>query len=241
MAPDTVPKSAPSGGQATTVLQFTVSDTGIGMTAEQQTKLFSPYYQCESGIGREQGGTGLGLSIVDGLVEVMGGSVSVASEYRKGTCFTCVIPFEADAAISDEEQPEDGPPRQNMDWRGRACLLVDDTPLNVLVLQRQLEKRGCLVLTATNGHECIDVWCREGHRLDIILMDIWMPVLDGLEATRELRSRGASQPIIGLTADVTHTVAEQGRCAGMTAVLVKPVAWDQLERVIVENTFSQHC
>ena len=122
-----------------------------------------------------------------------------------------------------------------MDWRGKVCLLVDDTPLNILVLQRQLEKRGCRVLTATNGRECVDVWKVECGTLDFIFIDIWMPVLDGLEATRELRALGATLPIIALTADFTSAIVQQGLQVGMTSVLLKPVVWDQMERVLVEN------
>ena len=115
------------------------------------------------------------------------------------------------------------------------CLLVDDTPLNILVLQRQLEKRGCVVLTATNGRKCVDVWKVECSRLDFIFIDIWMPVLDGLEATRELRALGATLPIIALTADFTSAILQRGLQAGMPSVLLKPVIWDQMERVLLEK------
>ena len=113
--------------------------------------------------------------------------------------------------------------------------MTDDTPLNILVVQRQLEKRGCLVLTATNGRECVDAWKFEQSKLDFILIDIWMPVLDGLEATRELRGLGAELPIIGLTADVTSAIVQRGLQAGMTSVLLKPITWDKLERILVEK------
>ena len=115
------------------------------------------------------------------------------------------------------------------------CLLVDDTPLNILVLQRQLEKRGCTVLTATNGRIRVDAWKVECSRLDLIFIDIWMPVLDGLEATRELRALGATLPIIALTADFTSAILQRGLQAGMPSVLLKPVIWDQMERVLLEK------
>ena len=217
------------------VLECTICDTGKGMTVAQQNKLFTPYYQCESGIDREHEGTGLGLSIVQRLVELMGGTLSVSSDSGKGTSFTFTIPLQVSRETSAAADDSNRSPPQQMDWRGKTCLLTDDTPLNILVLQRQLEKRGCVVLTATNGRESVDVWKVERSNLDLIFMDVWMPVLNGLEATKELRSLGASLPIIGLTADFTSAIAQQGLQAGMTSVLLKPLAWDQLERIVAEN------
>uniref|UniRef100_A0A7S1IFJ4 histidine kinase n=1 Tax=Eutreptiella gymnastica TaxID=73025 RepID=A0A7S1IFJ4_9EUGL len=217
------------------VLEVAVRDSGKGMTKAQQSMLFTPYYQCESGIDREQEGTGLGLSIVKKLVELMGGTLSVASTLGTGTSFTLNIPFQVNVETSAAGDHSSHSPRPQMNWSGKTCLLVDDTPLNLLVLQRQLEKRGCQVLTANSGHKCIDTWKMEHQRLDFIFLDIWMPGLNGLEATKELRGLGARLPIIGLTADTTSSIVTKGLLAGMTSVLLKPVPWDQMERVLVEN------
>jgi CheY-like chemotaxis protein len=117
-------------------------------------------------------------------------------------------------------------------WTSMKCIVTDDTPLNVFVLQQKLHRKGAQVLTSGNGQQCIDQYLASPSPVDFILMDIWMPVMDGLEATKELRTRGVTVPIIGLTADYTTGIAKQALEAGMTEVLLKPISWTALERVL---------
>uniref|UniRef100_A0A7S1IRE9 histidine kinase n=1 Tax=Eutreptiella gymnastica TaxID=73025 RepID=A0A7S1IRE9_9EUGL len=219
---------------------FQISDTGKGMTAHEVEQLFVPYYQCNSQIDRDHGGTGLGLSIVDKLVSLMGGKISVESTVGSGTKFKFSLRFKSKHHNQHRSVPRNEAEDQLpiIHWQGMKCIVTDDTPLNVFVLQQRLQRKGVHVLTAGNGQQCVEQWQANTH-VDIILMDIWMPVMDGLEATKELRAMGVTVPIIGLTADYTTGIAKQALDAGMTEVQLKPISWNALERVVSKT--GQFC
>ena len=225
---------------------FRVSDTGKGMTLQETEQLFDAYYQCTSNIDRDHGGTGLGLSIVDKLVSLMGGKITVDSRVGRGTKFTLSIPFKNTEYYQGAALPKNESGTSSSDvlpiflWQDRTCIVTDDTPLNVFVLQQKLTKKGVRVLTSENGSLCVDQYQANQCDVDFILMDIWMPVMDGLEATRALRRLGCSVPIVGLTADYTNTIAVQAIEAGMTEVLLKPVSWVALEKVLSKALLPNH-
>ena len=208
-------------------LSFEVRDSGRGMTDPELSSLFSPYYQGDSGINRTHEGTGLGLTIVKALIDLMGGTVKVRSEIGLGTQFLFSIPFRLKERSRTE--PEASLCPRGLNWTSLCFLVVDDTPLNVMVLQTHLQHRGAKVLSARDGEECIKVYTAHPDEIDVILMDIWMPVMDGLEATKGLREMGCVKPIVAMTADYTSTIATQAFEVGMNKVLLKPIVWDQLE------------
>ena len=221
-------------------LSFEVSDSGRGMTSSQQELLFTAYYQTESGIDREHQGTGLGLSIVKKLIDLMGGTLGVQSNAGRGTRFVFSIPFGLkEPALAGVESELVSPVA--LGWHSLTFLIVDDTPLNLVVLQKRLEQNGSRVLSACNGEDAIRVYTSNcgAVGIDVILMDIWMPVLDGLQATKRLREKGATQPIIGLTADYTSAIATQAIESGMTKVLLKPIKWGQFEQELCPLVVTQ--
>ncbi|HZV09449.1 MAG TPA: response regulator, partial [Novosphingobium sp.] len=197
-------------------LRFEISDTGIGISEEAQARLFTPFVQADSSTTRRFGGTGLGLSIVKQLVELMGGQIGVTSAPGAGSTFT----FELTLPIADRDLPDVTHHReaeQSQRLEGVRVLLADDSEINVEIARRMLELEGAQVVTAANGREAVDaVMAREG-RFDVVLMDVQMPVLDGLNATRRIRSGlGLRQlPIIALTAGMLTSQRQEALACGM--------------------------
>jgi len=207
-------------------LVITVADTGVGISAEAQTKLFSPYTQGSVEVARKYGGTGLGLAICRRLAVLMEGELTLESTRGKGSCFTLRVPMTL-AAIDDIPTFED--PRQV--FHGGAAtleplrvLLVEDNLVNQQVAVAMLEKQGHLIIIAENGEEALVQF--RAHPFDIILMDRHMPITGGIEATRSIRAMegaGKTVPIIGITAAANQ--AEIADCleAGMNDVIIKPI------------------
>ncbi|MCB1958088.1 MAG: response regulator, partial [Rhodocyclaceae bacterium] len=208
---------------------FEVEDTGIGMTGEQIARLFRPFEQADASTTRKFGGTGLGLSISARLVEFMGGTLSASSVEGEGSRFgfeLCmpVAPGGA-AAVSVAASPPDA-----RTLSGRRILIVEDNPLNQLVVRELLEGWGVCWRLAENGLQALDML----EDVELVLMDIQMPVMDGIEATRRIRAMPAyaSLPIVAVTA---HALPEEHqRCmdAGMCEVVTKPVDADRLAAVL---------
>ena len=205
-------------------IRFYVRDTGIGMSEEFLKHLYDPFSQEHSTLGDESKGSGLGLPIVKSLVDAMGGTISVKSELGKGTEFKIelyVEPTEIPAEEQDIVHDEDK-------LKGAHILLVEDNELNVYVAKTILEQFFCIVDVATNGMEAIDQFEKsEKHFYDIILMDVHMPVMDGIEATRRIRALdredAVSVPIIAMTADAFDREKKQTLEAGMDCHLSKPI------------------
>ncbi|MCX8017815.1 MAG: ATP-binding protein, partial [Rhodocyclaceae bacterium] len=182
-----------------TCLEFSVTDTGCGIPADKQGRLFQPFSQLDDSATRSHGGTGLGLSIVKSLARLMGGEVGVDSAPGVGSRFWFTV--------RAKPLPEDSDNRQSA--RGEALavpaqltgrvLVVEDNAANRLVVDKLLRKLGLTLSLAENGRAALDL-IEAGERYDLVLMDVQMPVMDGLTATRALRSRGATMPIVALTA-----------------------------------------
>jgi CheY-like chemotaxis protein/HPt (histidine-containing phosphotransfer) domain-containing protein len=215
---------------AAVLLAFTVSDSGIGMNAEQQEKLFRPYSQAEQSINRRFGGTGLGLAICLQLVELMGGSFDVTSEPGQGSRFTFRIRFAVCEAGSACAKPA---ARVLLDQRfsGRV-LLVEDNFVNRRVAHATLRALGVEVIEAENGQVAVDALSHL--QVDLILMDMNMPVMDGLEATRRIRMAEAAgelagrRPIVAMTANVLREAIDACQEAGMDGFVPKPFQRSQL-------------
>ncbi len=203
-----------------TTLQFSVIDTGIGMTPEQQDKLFRVFSQADSSTTRKFGGTGLGLTISKKLVEMMGGTIRVESEFGKGSCFIFTLPLalgDADRIVAEQIDKEDFDR-----LRGAKILLVEDNKLNKELALSLLEREGMVVTSVWNGQEALDVLQTE--RFDGVLMDVQMPVMDGYTATRAIREFPDCQtlPILAMTANVMIGDREKARDAGMNDHISKP-------------------
>ncbi|BBC25933.1 ATP-binding protein [Pseudanabaena sp. ABRG5-3] len=220
----------------TSYLRFAVIDTGIGISAENIQKLFQPFIQIDSALNRQYVGTGLGLALVKRIVELHGGKVGLTSEVGVGSCFSVEIPFnksehelgspklEPTESIVNSNQSESTVPP--------VVLLAEDNEANIGTFSSYLEVKGYRIILAKNGKELVDL--AKAKKPDVILMDIQMPVLDGLEAAKQIRldPELIDIPIIALTALVM--VGDREKCldAGANEYLTKPVKLKQLAQTI---------
>jgi len=206
------------------MLRFTVSDSGIGMTPEQQTRLFQAFSQADGSTTRRFGGTGLGLSISQRLVELLGGQITVLSTAGQGSTFSFTVRCRIGRAEAIESRPEALP---NGDLGGLRVLLAEDNAINRLLACELIERRGGLVEVVEDGQQAVDKILAHADFLpwDVVLMDVQMPVLDGIEATRRLRRepRCARLPILAMTAHAFAEEREHCLAAGMNDHLSKPV------------------
>ncbi|MBL8229555.1 MAG: response regulator [Bryobacterales bacterium] len=210
------------------LVRISVTDTGIGIAPETAEQLFRPYTQADSTMTRKYGGTGLGLAISKQLVRLMGGDIGVNSELGKGSTFWITIPFHiASMPVTRAPEVSSGIPQQER--RGR-ILLVEDNPVNAKITTRLLEKMGHHIMAASNGHEACQAFHHEA--FDLILMDVMMPEMDGLQATKEIRRMEATghrrTPIVALTASAMESDRKRCEEAGMDDYLTKPLSTRQL-------------
>jgi len=206
-------------------VRLRVSDTGIGMNETTVAKLFRPFTQADASTTRNFGGTGLGLNITRRLVEMMRGEIKVESEEGRGSIFTIEMLVDAaeasDLPVGDEDAGEEE--TRFAAVHGRRVLVVDDHPVNRRVIRLFLEPFECELIEAENGQQALDALDREP--VDLVLMDVNMPVMDGLEATRRLRTdtRFLRLPVIALTADVMSAQIKTCLEAGCDAHVAKPI------------------
>lgn len=212
-------------------LHFCVSDSGIGMSREQQSKLFQFFSQADTSTARQYGGTGLGLAISKRLVEMMGGSIWVNSEQGQGSCFHFVLPMEiGDAASLAKQRTAESPHVEQL--RGAKMLLVEDSEINQELAKILLFRRGIEVTVAANGEEALQALAAGS--FDGVLMDIHMPVMDGYTACRKIRQQPQYRtlPIIALTANVMAEDKEKAKSAGMNGHVGKPFREEEMFAVI---------
>ncbi|NCA68908.1 MAG: response regulator [Sphingobacteriia bacterium] len=244
-------------------LRFDVLDTGIGISAEQQQRLFQAFAQADDSTTRQFGGTGLGLVVSKQLIELMGGRIQLESRPGQGSCFRFEIAAEpvavpaqasADARLrmvspEDRSEAEPGPqaasaasqaPLDSDLLAGRRILLVEDNAINQQIVCGLLADTGLLIEVANNGAQAVerfqtlvDATASDGPP-ELILMDLQMPVMDGYEAARRIRALDPEVPIIALTANAFSEHVEKTRAAGMNAHLSKPIDLGQLKAMIGE-------
>lgn len=214
-------------------LQVAVADSGIGIAPAAIERMFAEFTQADGSISRRYGGSGLGLAIVRRLVELMGGAITVESVPGEGSTFR----FHLDLTVNDAAPGENpaAPPQNELD-PGLKILVAEDNATNRLVALRLLERLGCKADAVCNGAEAVETLRRQAY--DLVLMDVMMPEMDGLSATKAIR-RGETAdrhiPIVGLTAHARTENLEECIAAGMDAVTTKPVTANSLRAAITEG------
>ena len=223
------PVDVPRQGRAD--LEFTVTDTGPGIPAEEQAQLFEQFTQADASTARKYGGSGLGLAICKRLTEAMGGSIFVDSTPKEGSTFGIKLPF---TIVQQETCPEAGEPTIPETITPLRVLLADDNDINRRVTKSLLSRDGHSVTEATNGREVMEAI--QDQDFDVVLMDLHMPEVDGLEAAERIRTlpelAKARVPILALTANIMRQERERCARAGMDGFVVKPFHPDTLYREI---------
>lgn len=225
--------------QDTVRIQFKCKDTGIGMSESFQKKIYEPFAQEKVGARTVYGGTGLGMPITKSLVEKMGGTISFESEQDVGTTFDIEIPFQIDHNKQCEEHKKKEVKETSI--KGVNVLLAEDNELNMEIAEFVLESAGAKVIKAFNGKEALEIFkASEQGEIDVILMDVMMPVMDGLEATRYIRRSNKENardiPIIAMTANAFTEDRRRVLEAGMNEHLAKP-----LESEVLIEMIAKYC
>ena len=222
-------------------LDFNISDTGIGMDEEQQKSVFTPFMQADNSTARKFGGTGLGLSISKALVELMGGEISVTSQFEQGSVFTfhvIVSPHNDSVPCVDDSSET----VSDIHYDGLKLLLVEDNEINQIIATEILSSMGFSVNSADNGQQGVDAFCADEY--DVIFMDIRMPIMDGIEAAQEIRriektrtesgQSVKSIPIIAMTANVMQEDRDATKNAGMNGHVSKPIDENEIREALSE-------
>ena len=229
-------REIPSKQTAMTTLEFVCRDTGIGMAEAFQKRIFEPFAQEHAGSRTKFAGTGLGMPITKKLVEKMGGTISFESKEGTGTTFVIRIPFQIDADMKDRTETEE---KTETSIQGLHVLLTEDNELNMEIAEFVLQNEGAVVTKAWNGQKAVDIFrkSRPGE-FDVILMDIMMPVMNGYEAAKMIRSLDREDakviPIIAMTANAFTEDKMRAKEAGMDEHIAKPVDGKLLVKVINE-------
>jgi len=214
-------------------MQFEVVDNGIGISKEHMEALFVPFEQADGGIDRKFGGAGLGLPISKNIIERMNGEIWVESTPEKGSKFIFTVKLQIKA-----------PEAQNdlvISFEGKTALLVDDVEINRDIIMAMLESTRIQIECAVNGYDALEIFSRNPEKFNIIIMDINMPEMDGIEASRRIRAisstEGMQIPIIAMTANVLPDEVEKYLSAGMNDHIGKPVDFDQLLSLLKKYLF----
>lgn len=232
---------------STPFIRFEVRDTGIGMTKEQMSRLFQGFMQADSSVTRRFGGTGLGLAISKRLTEAIGGQIAVESDPGAGSTFHFSIPTgdlagvlmlnQADASAKSQNDSRSRQQGLTMWFKPARVLVTDDTAANRQLVGLVLRRAGLLVDEAENGAVAVEKATSISY--DLLLMDMQMPVMDGMTAARTLRERGLTQPIVALTANVMQQDRQRCLDAGCTGFLPKPINIDHLLNMLAEYLPTQ--
>lgn len=229
-------REIPSKQTAMTTLEFVCRDTGIGMAEAFQKRIFEPFAQEHAGSRTKFAGTGLGMPITKKLVEKMGGTISFESKEGTGTTFVIRIPFQIDADMKDRNETEE---KTETSIQGLHVLLTEDNELNMEIAEFVLQNEGAVVTKAWNGQKAVDIFRKNRPgEFDVILMDIMMPVMNGYEAAKMIRSLDREDakviPIIAMTANAFTEDKMRAKEAGMDEHIAKPVDGKLLVKAINE-------
>ena len=226
------------------VFQFVCSDTGLGMSEEFQKHAFDVFTQEGKQSTTTFSGSGLGLSIVKDIVELMGGTIELESEENVGSTFTVTVPFEIDYLVENNDLKKDNCP-QSMDLSGKRVLLVEDNAINMEIAHAILEEEHLDIAEAKNGKEALEIFRNsKTGEYDFIIMDVMMPVMDGLEATKAIRGLEREDakkiPIIAMTANAFEEDRKACLDAGMDEHIGKPIDIPLLKRTITKLLTKNH-
>ncbi len=210
-------------------LFFSIMDTGIGIPEEQQEKIFEEFTQGTNLSDYE--GTGLGLPIVNRILSILGSKLMFKSTYGKGTTFSCVLPFSQNIILDEDLERDDVCVKKLQD---KKILIVDDNKINQLVTQKVLEQHGMFHRVANNGLDAIEKV--KEHYFDAILMDVNMPIMNGLDSSKEIRNIGLETPIIALTVVNAENPEKDFGSYGIDDAIVKPYRTEQLLELLVKYT-----
>ena len=222
-----------SSDPAAKQMRFAITDTGIGISSEDLSKLFQPFVQLDSKLSRQYEGTGLGLVLVKKMVEMQSGSIEVQSKVGVGSCFTFSLPSDPTQDSQQFQTPEmKNIPDQSKLLTQTRILIADDDQVTVLLLEGYLEALGYQILVAEDGRQVLPKIEKE--MPDVVLMDIQMPYASGIDLTRQIRSdaRFANLPIVALTAFAMESDRERCLEAGMNEYMSKPVKLSELKKMI---------
>ena len=219
---------------------YSITDTGIGMSREFQKRLFEPFVQEDNEMTSSIQGTGLGLSITKRLLDLMGGSISIESQEGRGTKVIINLAGELASLQEEEEKEDDGGEAHTEALKGKRVLLVEDHPLNTEIAKRLLEKKGLLVTSVENGKMALEHFgASELFFYDVILMDVRMPVMDGITAAKKIRELSRPDagniPIIAMTANAYTEDVQKTKDAGMDIHLAKPIEPERLYQTLAEQ------
>ncbi|WP_386079770.1 ATP-binding protein [Vreelandella sp. F11] len=215
-------------------LLFEISDTGCGLSEQQQQRLFEPFQQADESVARRFGGTGLGLAICKRLSEAMQGRLGVNSQLGQGSTFWCELPLIAADPIKTSL-----PPAPKRDFTGTKLLLVEDNAINRKVAMGLLARLGCDAVWAESGHDALAM--AQSQQVHLIFMDIQLPDMDGLTVTQRLREQGgwlASVPIVAMTAGGAEDDRQRCLAAGMNDYITKPLSLSALSNVLALQLFA---
>jgi PAS domain S-box-containing protein len=227
-----------------TVLCFSIKDTGIGIPEDQIGNIFNSFEQADGTIVRRFGGTGLGLAISRKLVKLMGGEIEVKSEYGKGSTFT----FGVKVGIADNSKVSALDEKalaaeEQLNLAGKEILVVEDNDINRMIILGILEDTGAFITSAENGKAAVDIFEENPDKFDLILMDVQMPIMDGLTATRTIRTsrkiRGKKIPIVAMTANAFNEDKMDCISAGMNDFMSKPLSIIEFNTLLKKYLLSE--
>ena len=210
-------------------LQIYIKDTGVGIKPENHQNIFNRFSQEEKGLSRKAGGLGLGLAISKENATLIGGEITLQSEKGKGTTFFLTIPYEPVNRIKKTVQQKTKKQRQEQ----FTILIVEDDHINYLYIETLLEdfEMNLKTILAKNGQEAINA-CKENNEIDLVLMDLKMPIMSGIEAIKEIREFNFDFPVIAQTAYFTKEDEEEARAAGFDDYISKPIDSEKLFKII---------
>ncbi len=204
-----------------TFIEFFVSDTGIGIPEDKLDMIFHRFSQIEDAHTKKYGGTGLGLTISKRIVEILGGTIGVKSEIHKGSTFHFSIPFIP--VISEKKDTPTVFKASKYNWKNKTILIAEDEDSNFQLLKAALDRTQISILHAENGSEAVEIFKNTGIIIDLILMDIRMPIMNGYEATRKIKAMDKNVPVISITAYAMSEDGSKSIAAGCDSYMSKPI------------------
>jgi CheY-like chemotaxis protein len=221
------------------IIEFSVKDSGIGLSPEQQSRIFNSFEQADNSTTREFGGTGLGLAISRDLIKKMHGQLDVASSLGKGSRFWFRLPLICNEAGQTESSELSTISQNASGLQGKNILIVDDNEINRAVAASMLEQHRAKTFQVDNGKKAVEL--NQSFAFDLILMDYQMPIMDGIQASKVLRANGLSLPIIAMTAAGFDEDIDAYFEAGMDGVIIKPFQSEQLVQEVLKHLSRNEC